>query len=110
MHFYDVAIGVFRRDVRLAFIERVLIGDEAPVLLPYDADSETFEIDFGDFGSVNLPVEIDLAREFKASFDVQNVDDWGFTDDPNVVPSGNLFVLSYLKYVMGGHEFVFGTE
>ena len=42
-------------------------------LLPYDADNETFKVDTEHFGSMIFNVPIDVARQFKNSFDKTRV-------------------------------------
>lgn len=64
-----------------AFKDRILDLQNVhqPVLLsPYDADNETFELDFGLFGKVVLPVAIGQARQFKESFDSRRISNYDF--------------------------------
>lgn len=65
------AIELILGDLNNTF-EDLLMLPGAVEVSRYDAENETFRVHFSSFGSIVLPVSINVARQFKMSFDPEN--------------------------------------
>lgn len=96
--FQEEAVNLILEDVEESFHDYMVTAEflgksEQIKLSRYDAENETFQIQFGPFGKVVLPVPIDIAPRFKETFDPE------FFESAEFELMGGYPVLRALEYL-----------
>ena len=90
---------------KIKYVERLKFSKENFILLPYDADNNSFMIRSENYGDILLPVPRNEAPDFKSNWDIikKKITPVYMPDGPNVALTKLIFTNNGKEYVYDSH-------